>query len=64
MSDPENKLFSGEIGFLDDILSGETFHSFRKLRIIVFGIKHIKFPKHKERKVDVEFIDENVPIPL
>ncbi|KAK7683236.1 hypothetical protein QCA50_013498 [Cerrena zonata] len=47
-------LFADMVRCLDDILSGERFRSFRKLRIRA-EMKPIVFPKLNERKVDVDF---------
>lgn len=46
--DTEQEPFLANIGHLDDLLSDESFHSFRNLRI------RAKFPKLKARKVEVD----------
>ncbi|KAK7684214.1 hypothetical protein QCA50_012538 [Cerrena zonata] len=56
VSDREKKLFSDDIRPLDDILSGEMFRSFRKLRIRAHLLEPIEFSKLKARKVEV-YID-------
>lgn len=58
----ESKLFTDEIGCLDDILSRDMFRSFRKLRIRA-EVTPIGFPKLNERKVDVDFSGKKDLIP-
>ncbi|KAK7683250.1 hypothetical protein QCA50_013512 [Cerrena zonata] len=59
----EENLF-GDVRRLDDLLSGEMFRSFRKLRIKVVGMYLIEFPKLKARKVEVEISEEDEWISL
>ncbi|KAK7683225.1 hypothetical protein QCA50_013487 [Cerrena zonata] len=66
LSVTERKLFTDDVGCLDEILSGEMFRSFRKLRIRadIVTPTELPFPKLKERKVDVDVSDKDDPIPF
>ncbi|KAK7683247.1 hypothetical protein QCA50_013509 [Cerrena zonata] len=66
MSGTESDRLSDDLGYLDDILSGETFRSFRKLRIRIREsiTKPNAFPKLKERNVDVDISDQPERISL
>jgi hypothetical protein len=66
LSVTERKLFTDDVGCLDEILSGEMFQSFRKLRIRadIVTPTELPFPKLKERKVDVDVSDKDDPIPF
>ncbi|KAK7684207.1 hypothetical protein QCA50_012531 [Cerrena zonata] len=57
-SEEEIRLFSDMVKCLDDTLSQEMFHTFRKLRIRA-KVNPIVFPKLKEQKVDIDFSDKN-----
>ncbi|KAK7684209.1 hypothetical protein QCA50_012533 [Cerrena zonata] len=58
----DRKRFTDEVGCLDDIFSRERFRSFHKFRIRA-KVEPFELPKLKERKVNVDFGDNEDPIP-
>lgn len=49
--------FSEYLRCLDDFLSGEMFHSFRKIKLRLSEPKTLEFPKLNARKVEVDVSD-------